>query len=201
MSKRKGGETAMQHARAWVELEHPGALIIEAKPRLAWIPDGKGRHIPRSVAEDIWGMFDLVVFPQDTIGILYLQITTLAGDGKIDSNARARRKKIGDWVRETYGECGRPVWLDRIAVMAWIPRKHFRIWDWSWSPLDAHRLMGWKESAIALAPLPRKERTTSEPPASSGTSPGRPGTRKRARGRSASPPPPTDSSHEIPELF
>ncbi len=161
----------MKHARAWVKGQYPGALVIEAKPRIAWIPTKKGR-IPRSISEDIFGCFDLMVMPAATLSGIstrrafssndptwtntklthLLQITTL-GVGR--GAATTRMSKIALWIHEALAD-ENPHWLGTIKVMGWVPRKHFRVWEWSWEPLDAHRPMGWKEGVPVRAPLPRK---------------------------------------------
>lgn len=139
----------MKHARAWAASSYPGSLSIEAHAKLVWIPDGDGDggRFPRSVEEDIWNVFDLLVFPINPVARVHcLQVTTATG-GKT-SNSAARRRKIGKWIPGAFPN-GPPVWLGTIAVIAWVPRKHFRWWNWNW------HLQDWVESPVVLAPLPK----------------------------------------------
>ena len=135
----------MKHARAFAAQRYPNALVLEAKPRLVWIPTKTGR-IPRSIAEDIFGMFDLLVLPPQS-RIALLQITTLT-DGKV-SAASKRKTKIGAWMRETFTAADPPPWMGRVSVMGWIPRKHFRVWMWAFQAQE------WIEMEPQKAPLPK----------------------------------------------
>jgi hypothetical protein len=149
VSKSKG-ITSMKHARAWVDIIYPGALHIEAKPRIKWVPRGDKLQ-PMSVEEDIWGVFDLLAFPiRDFSRVHCLQITTVGKDGHSTSNVSVRRRKVQHWIDDCLPP-EPPAWLGDIAVMAWVPRKHFRRWLWDWPARD------WWETPTCLAPLPRKE--------------------------------------------
>jgi len=145
----------MKHARAWVATRYPGALTIEAKPRISWIPMKGGERRPISVEEDIWGVFDLAVFPMGG-RVELLQITAPSG-------VSARKKKISDWVHgsgiEERGNLAiLPMWLGEIRLLAWVPRKHFRQWVWFWPEQK------WVEGPVLLAPLPRKSPPNLLPP-------------------------------------
>jgi len=147
----------MKHARAWVAKTYPGALTIEAKPRISWIPMQGGERRPISVEEDIWGVFDLLVFPKFcppywlSPKVELLQVTAPSG-------VSARKKKIREWVENEELFDAAPGWLGEIRLLAWVPRKHFRQWVWLWCDQE------WVEGPKLLAPLSRKAPPTLLPP-------------------------------------
>ncbi len=155
MPKNKSGATAMAHARAWADVMYPGSLRIEAQKRVVWLLGNGGQRFPRSMAEDIWNVFDLLVFPTDDL-IECLQITTGLADGDIRGTVPKRKRKVRDWVLGELRTDGPPAWLGPVRIMAWIPRKHFRVWTWDWA------LMDWVEGAPVAAPLPRKVKAVPE---------------------------------------
>lgn len=165
MGSRKG-VTAMKHARAWVDIRYPGALSLESFPRLYWIPldarrvaagrsfEPKREMIPRTHQEDLFGCFDLIVFPFDWRMLNLVQVTTMHADGTDKTGTVAtRKKKIAAWARamEISEE---PAWIGEITLMGWVPRKHFRVWTWEWWSEK------WREGPTETAPLTRKESTT-----------------------------------------
>lgn len=171
---RKAGETAMMHARAWARSEYPDCLMYEAHAKIVWIPDGRGGRRPISKGEDIWGVFDLAVFPVEPIQrgfpskVELIQVTTLGG-GKIDGGNVAKRKhKVGAWIDESFHDGYWPDWLHRISVIAWIPRKHFRWWVWGRDGRGGGR---WVESEPVPAPLPRTPRIVQNPSSPETTTP------------------------------
>ena len=158
-STKSAGQTAVAHTRAWMEERHPGAKVLEASKKVGRFPGGKDPSgetiwINRTVEEDIFGVFDLCVFPRASL-IALIQCTTI---GRDLSAVRARQSKVGNWVRNTYGDAP-PVWLGSVYVVGWVPRKHLRIWRWVWEQMDAHTFGGWQEQSPAAAKLPKKERT------------------------------------------
>lgn len=160
---RKGGETAMMHARAWARAEYPNCLMYEAMAKIVWISDDRGGRRPISKGEDIWGVFDLAVFPVKRgklAKVELIQVTTL-GSGKISGgNVAVRKRKVEAWIDENL-EGSWPTWLFRISVIAWIPRKHFRWWAYEPGQPEGSR---WMESSPVPAPLPRKPRTAPKSP-------------------------------------
>jgi len=142
------GATAMRHARAIAAAFWPGQPTIEAQKRIVWLPGNEcaacGRsRTPRSMAEDIFGVFDLAVVGFGTRDAL-VQVTT---EVKSRSTVAARKRKIEDWLNQN------PVVLDRsgsqlapyIEVWAWVARTHMRRWRW-------HRSR-WVELAPQRSPL------------------------------------------------
>ncbi len=172
--KPSSGKTAMLHARAWVEKAFPGAPVEEAKKTVIWIPENpdkpetvvcdhcKGivklepRRRPISRREDLFGCFDLMILPQAGIPIL-VQVTTWTGGG----GPAARRHKVQTWIQDHYAPLA-PNYSTmpaRVLVMAWVPRKHFRVWEWRWAREC------WEEIAVIESPL-MKSRKREELPAS-----------------------------------
>jgi hypothetical protein len=162
-----------------VDIHYPGALTLEAWPRLAWIPmkranvaaaRARGRRvkdqerIPITIQEDLFGCFDLIVFPREKQAdptcewpecLVCVQVTTMHADGTDRTGTVAtRKKKIATWF-QTELEGWHPDWLSQILVLGWVPRKHFRVWEWNG--------LGWKEQSPAPAPLPKKARAKSSP--------------------------------------
>lgn len=125
---KRSGETAMRHARAWIEKAFPGDPVVEAKPRLSW-QFVDGRRIPRTVAEDIFGAFDLVVHHLRTGGCTYVQVTTWSRKGH-GGSAADRRKKVRDNFLDRFPGA-RNVGEKRVKVIAWVAGKHFLHWYWS----------------------------------------------------------------------
>ena len=121
----------MGHAREWCAARWPAAPPPEeARPDLRWIPDGKGGFRPMTAAHDFWGVFDLLVADPHE-GVLGIQVTTAQPN---ESNARGatshaaeRRRKIETWLRDEYGDLPCPI---TCYVIAWVARRHFRIWRW-----------------------------------------------------------------------
>jgi hypothetical protein len=157
MTRKRSGETAMKHARAWAATSYPGALCLEAGARLAWIPDGKrpGERRPISLSEDLFGTFDLAVFPvaRHDDRVQLVQVTTMPASGHVTGTVTGRRHRVAHWIEHELGS-GQPMWLGQVAVIAWIPRRHFRRWVWRWGT------SAWEETEPLLAPLPRKARET-----------------------------------------
>jgi len=144
MSKTRTGELAMTHARAWARIIHPGSLLIEAKPQIKRVPDGHGGKLARNVREDIWGVFDLLVFPAGDY-VDCVQVTT--GMGGVSK----RKKKVARWIEDSIPKLWvgcRPTWLGGVYVITWIRRKHFRVWRWDFLK------SAWTELPNAPAPLP-----------------------------------------------
>jgi hypothetical protein len=168
MASSKKGQTAMAHARAWVLQRYPGALTLEAYPRIAWIPAkqdiarGIGPRRPITIQEDLFGCFDLIVFPhgyQERVQLV--QVTTMHADGTDQTGTVAtRKKKINTWIKMTWPMFGdwsfaKPGWLGGIYLLGWVPRRHFRVWE--------RQSLDWKEGPPATAPLPRKGSGKAEP--------------------------------------
>ena len=156
-STKSAGMTAMAHARAWVAERHPGSLVLEAGARLSRFPDKNrtGEWITHTVREDLFGVFDLAVFPTHVghLALELIQATTIARDL---SAVRVRQAKVGNWIHHALQD-RRPRWLDRVFVVGWVSRKHLRIWEWSWEARDAHTPGGWIEQATAPAKLPKRD--------------------------------------------
>ncbi len=142
---------------------HPGSSVLEANKKVGRFPGGKDARgettwINRTIEEDLFGVFDLAVFPLDA-RVDLVQVTTVGDGGKL-SNVKTRQAKVGTWVRDTHGRhC--PPWVGGIYVVGWVPRKHLRIWRWEWKQADAHRFGCWIEDPPDPAKLPRPERTSS----------------------------------------
>ena len=151
----------MAHARAWAATRFPGALTLEAFPRIAWIPEKvtvadlitarpAARRRPISIQEDLFGCFDLIVFPTQPYGapgLQLVQVTTMNADGTDRTGTVAHRKqKVSEWYASALDN-EEPEWLDRILLLGWVPRKHFRVWE-LWGS-------GWREGPRVTAPLPR----------------------------------------------
>ncbi len=172
-STKSAGQTAVAHTRAWIGDIHPGSLILEASKKVGRFPGGKDSSgetiwINRTVEEDIFGVFDLCVFPvydvfagntvtlePVKIGVELIQATTI---GRDLSAVRARQSKVGNWIRNTFPKRP-PRWLGDIYVVGWVPRKHLRIWRWVWEQMDAHTFGGWQEQSPAAAKLPKPGRS------------------------------------------
>lgn len=154
----------MGNARVWVENRHPGALLVEASKKLARYPDKKrpGEWITHTVAEDVWGVFDLLSFPITLLEpqgfVDLIQVTTIT-DGKL-FNVNARLAKVGTWIRDTFPGGMEPHWLGHVFVIGWVSRKHFRVWRWHWSQTDAHHWGGWTELDPQPVKRPRKAAPT-----------------------------------------
>lgn len=144
------GATAMKHARAWVEQLHPGgALTLEAGKKIFWIVDKENNRIPRARAEDLFGVFDIAVFPLQG-RVQLIQVTTLHKDGTDQSDTVGkRRRKVRSWIEENIPDPTRCTWLGHILVIGWIPRKRFRLWEWDFSGRQ------WVEVNAALVPIPK----------------------------------------------
>tara|TARA_R110000751_G_scaffold52041_2_gene113586 strand:- start:1864 stop:2409 length:546 start_codon:yes stop_codon:yes gene_type:complete len=170
LSKKSKGETSMKHARAWVESRHSGAQLLEAGARLSRFPDKNrpGEWITHTTTEDLFGVFDIGVFPTDGSNLIELiQVTTMSLGSR--SAVASRKTKVGSWVRTHLNS--RPAWLAGIYVVAWVPRTHLRIWAWDWSPLELSRqsLEGeprgrWVELPADPAKLPKMVRKTRAQP-------------------------------------
>ncbi len=136
----------MRNARIWVSNRHPGAPTLEAGKRVARFPnkDKPGEWIMHTLAEDLFGVFDLMVFPRlKQLGIDCIQVTTIT-DGKLSAVA-ARKAKVGQHIRDTYYSGEKPAWLGDVFIIGWVSRKHFRIWRWSWVRTDATHWGRWDE--------------------------------------------------------
>jgi hypothetical protein len=161
----------MAHARAWVTSQHPGSLVLEAGARLSRFPDrhNPGEWITHTVREDLFGVFDMIVFPtRGSGGLIHcIQVTSITS-GLLNA-VRSRQKKVAAWIHEELKS--RPYWLAEISLVAWVSRKHLRVWAWDWSPQDAHRQGGWREQPPHPAKLPKVSRNTSAPSASSSSQP------------------------------
>ena len=169
-SSKSAGETAMAHARAWVNQRHPGALLLEAGARLSRFPDKTrpGEWITHTVREDLHGLFDMEVKPTQPGELVDLiQVTTIGKrtGGELDlSLVRARQAKVGNFARTTL-HGARPTWLGGLYVVGWVQKKHLRIWLWSWEQQSATRFGGWKEQEPDPAKLPKRARNADAPPA------------------------------------
>lgn len=155
-STKSAGMTAMAHARAWVNEIHPGSRLLEASKSVKSFPmfdrrTGEATRVSRTVREDIWGTFDIAVFPRSEL-IDLIQVTTI---GRDLSAVRARQKKVGVFVCNQYKGL-KPGWLGGVYVVGWVQRKHLRIWAWSWKRVDAHTFGGWVEMEPDPAKLPKR---------------------------------------------
>lgn len=169
-STKSAGKTAVAHARAWMSSIHPGSLVLEANKRVGRFPDTKDRAgnvlewKNRTVEEDLFGVFDLAVFPVPYLdplnrrsGLSLIQVTTISKSAGL-TNVRTRLTKVGKWTRSQLGG-NKPCWLEDIYVVGWMPRKHLRIWSWSWELRDLpvmETFGGWVEREPALAKLPKR---------------------------------------------
>jgi hypothetical protein len=140
---------------------------LEAGARLSRFPDKKkpGEFITHTVREDLFGVFDLAVFPVagPRPRVQFVQVTSLTGDSM--SAVRSRQAKVANWIRLNLSS--RPVWLGDISLVAWVSRKHLRIWEWDWTQQDAHRQGGWREQPSHPAKLPKVSRSAALPLGSS----------------------------------
>jgi len=163
----------MKHGRAWVDDLWPGSLVLEAGARLSRFPDRKrpGEWITHTVREDLFGVFDLAVFPMPRMhggyvcadDISLIQVTTITDDSM--SAVNERKTKVAKWVRAYFPEL-KPHWLANVYVVGWVARKHLRIWWWDWKPVSANKVGTWVEADPHLAKLPKQA-----PSASASTAP------------------------------
>ena len=139
------GATAMKHARAIAAAFWPGQPTLEASKRIVWIP-GKdcpscGRGLtPRSMSEDIFGVFDLAVIGFGTRDALIQVTTETASRGTV----APRRRKIEKWIAETPAaeKHGFSTLAPYIEVWAWVRRTHMRRWRYCaghWRELKPQR--------------------------------------------------------------
>ncbi len=172
-SSKSAGKTAVAHARAWVAERYPCAGILEASKKVGRFPGQKARDgtvlewVNRTVSEDIFGVFDLCVFPFERSEsgkylVDLIQVTTIGqrepGTDHL-SKIRERQSKVGRFARTRLNaEC--PDWLGALYVVGWVQRKHLRIWRWSWERSDAHHVGRWQEDKPVLAKLPKLARSS-----------------------------------------
>lgn len=135
-SASKSGSLAMGHARTWADAAFPGAPRLEAYRKAMRItdldaPDGY-RILSRQ--EDLFGVFDLIVFRQP---LVLVQVTSLPETGWADGNVSKRRKKIDVWLAQHHEHVqALGAW---VFVLAWVKKSHFRVYT---------RLPGeWRETA------------------------------------------------------
>ena len=123
--------------------------MIEAKRSLRrGFVDGEVVYF--SGREDIFGVFDLAIFPVSGYqGVDLVQVTTWPRPGQRDSAIQNRKRKVARWVE---GLGGRPAWLDTVLVMAWESRRYFHRWKWNWESES------WEELDPLPVPLPRAPR-------------------------------------------
>ena len=125
------GDTAMMHARAIAAARWPGQPTLAASKRIVWMPTktcgscGRGL-IPRSMSEDIFGVFDLAIIGFGVSGGL-IQVTTGAG------GVSPRRRKIEEWLdcpdqRLIRHHSTRSALSPAIEVWAWIKSSYMRRW-------------------------------------------------------------------------
>lgn len=131
-STKAAEKIAMGHALEWVSRKWPKAPLQKAQPVICWIPDGAGGRRPISREEDLFGCFDLLVAPARARTVA-IQVTTAGIDGgdqpQGDTSAAVKRmRKIKAWIREHFGAAGCPF---TVYVLAWVPRRHFRVWQWA----------------------------------------------------------------------
>ena len=147
MSNKSKGDTAMRNARTWVANNYPGAESLEAGKRVARYPHPSkpGEWMMHTIAEDLFGVFDIMVFP--TIarqgGVACIQVTTIT-DGKLGA-VNARKAKVGTWIRDNFAAGDEPDWMGDIFVIGWVSRKHFRVWEWQWVRTGAKTWGRWDE--------------------------------------------------------
>ena len=148
MSSKAAGQNAMKHARALCAASYANAPTIEAQKTVIWIPDKKNptKRTPISRPEDVFGVFDLVVF-RSWVSMerdLCLQITT-HNPSTHGGRASERRTKIRELFIRRYkmrGIEGRPdLW-----VLAWERSRYFHAWKWEWG-FDC-----WGAAGIILSP-------------------------------------------------
>jgi len=130
-SSKQADKTAMGHALEWCARRWPSSPEPEvARPDLRWIPNGQGGLRPMSAHHDFFGVFDIIVAPQGH-GVVGIQVTSATpredqqtGDTSLASK---RRQKIEAWITEHYGDGPCPF---ECYVIAWVARRHFRVWRW-----------------------------------------------------------------------
>lgn len=165
MTKRKStkstGNTAMDHARDWAEMFYLGAPTLEAGKMVKRFPDpdNPSEFRTMTVSEDIFGVFDLAIFSPKRVELL--QVTTVTA-GSL-SAVNTRKTKVQGWLEENY--TSRPDWMGRVLVIGWVPRKHFRVWEWVFQTLTPSY---WFEGAPVTPP--KRARKTSLTPKHSGPS-------------------------------
>lgn len=168
----------MNHARAWVTIRHPGredakgkvvpVVTHEAGKVVFWIPDDSGVRVPRTRSEDIFGVFDIAVYPHDE-PIELIQVTTIGLSGEL-SAVRARQEKVRSWIMGSFGRTP-PPWLGEIYVIGWVHGKHFRIWEWQWVQTDRTHFGRFDEREPERAPIPKSTgKTRGQAPAAAAQS-------------------------------
>ena len=150
------GATAMRHARAIVALRWPGQPTFEASKRIVWIPTTEcpacGRGLtPRSMAEDIFGVFDIAIVGFGVVGGLVQVTTGTAG------TVAPRKRKIERWLDTQHpvvrSHCDGTSLCPQIEVWAWIARSYMRRWR-----LDHTDPYHWRELAPVESPEIKKRK-------------------------------------------
>lgn len=155
----RDGKTAYRHAIAIARELRPGVEPITAAKRVIYTPTGKPAcptchtrpTFPRSVGEDLYGCFDILMLGEDEP--MLIQVTTDGGLSSPGSAVNARKRKVAAWAN-----LNPAISLDaRLVIWSWVNGRHMRHFTFCGENVEG----GWIETQPLLSPLLKRRKKAS----------------------------------------